>query len=646
MSWLQKLYETYENCISMVGDLSERVPLLPICHTTQQAQITVVLNGRGEFLRGEAVPKEEASTVIPCTESSSSRTSGLCPHPLHDKLQYVAGDYVTFGGKEKKWCYGPYLEQLTAWCRSPYSEPRLEAVLAYLQKGCLIADLVAAKVLFARGDGTLMEKWEGDGEAPPIFKTVLGPPIDAFVRFAVEIPGVAESRLWRDAALWQSYIDYELSSAIDKDVCYVTGALLPCATLAPAKIRNAGDKAKLISGNDSSGFTYRGRFKEASQAYSVSFEVVQKAHNALRWLIARQGFYNGDQVVLTWGSEEPKKINPVDDPLSFFERDDVLDGGPTTYDGFAERFRKCLAGYQAKADVTEDIMVLVLDSATPGRLSVVYYRELKGSEFYDRIIHWHESCSWYLSLSRPKDWQEQGEKVPKWLPAVMAPSPELVATAAYGLNAKAELKKKTVERLLSCIMDGTALPRDLMAMAVQRASRPESMEDWEAKLVEGVACALVRKYYNDANKRKIGQQQNRVEERWTMALNEAETDRSYLFGRVLAYAEELERCALREAGENRETNAQRLRFQYVQHPAKTLDILYGRLEPYINRLREKANWYLPDMRRVAAQIPLEDYTDEPLQEQYLLGYFCQLNAFREEMLKRQEAKKTKAMEEE
>ena len=63
-----------------------------------------------------------------------------------------------------------------------------------------------------------------------------------------------------------------------------------------------------------------------------------------------------------------------------------------------------------------------------------------------------------------------------------------------------------------------------------------------------------------------------------MALNEAETDRSYLFGRVLAYAEELERCALREAGENRETNAQRLRFQYVQHPAKTLDILYGRLE--------------------------------------------------------------------
>ena len=131
-----------------------------------------------------------------------------------------------------------------------------------------------------------------------------------------------------------------------------------------------------------------------------------------------------------------------------------------------------------------------------------------------------------------------------------------------------------------------------------------------------------------------------------MALNEAETDRSYLFGRVLAYAEELERCALREAGENRETNAQRLRFQYVQHPAKTLDILYGRLEPYINRLREKANWYLPDMRRVAAQIPLEDYTDEPLQEQYLLGYFCQLNAFREEMLKRQEAKKIKAMEEE
>ena len=57
----------------------------------------------------------------------------------------------------------------------------------------------------------------------------------------------------------------------------------------PAKLRNAGDKAKLISSNDSSGFTYRGRFTDDSQVAGLGFEITQKSHSALRWLLARQG---------------------------------------------------------------------------------------------------------------------------------------------------------------------------------------------------------------------------------------------------------------------------------------------------------------------------------------------------------------------
>ena len=70
----------------------------------------------------------------------------------------------------------------------------------------------------------------------------------------------------------------------------------PNAEILPDKIRHSGDDAKLISSNDKSGFTYRGRFIDAEQTFSVSFEASQKAHNALRWLIGKQGFRNGDQV--------------------------------------------------------------------------------------------------------------------------------------------------------------------------------------------------------------------------------------------------------------------------------------------------------------------------------------------------------------
>ena len=51
MSWIQRLYETYENNISQVGivESEEMVPLLPMFHTTAKAQIEVVIDERVIF---------------------------------------------------------------------------------------------------------------------------------------------------------------------------------------------------------------------------------------------------------------------------------------------------------------------------------------------------------------------------------------------------------------------------------------------------------------------------------------------------------------------------------------------------------------------------------------------------------------------
>ena len=100
MSWIEKLYETYNNCENAIGTGPNKndVPLLPICHTTQKAQIEIVLNQNGKCVKAQAIPRDEARTIIPCTESSAGRTSGTTPHPLCDKLQYVAADYAEYGG--------------------------------------------------------------------------------------------------------------------------------------------------------------------------------------------------------------------------------------------------------------------------------------------------------------------------------------------------------------------------------------------------------------------------------------------------------------------------------------------------------------------------------------------------------------------
>lgn len=115
-----------------------------------------------------------------------------------------------------------------------------------------------------------------------------------------------------------------------------------------------------------------------------------------------------------------------------------------------------------------------------------------------------------------------------------------------------------------------------------------------------------------------------------MALDTGEMDRNYLFGRALAYAQQLESYALRQAGENRNTNAERMQTAFSQHPAKVWKTLYHALLPYLQRLGQRGFRYRDELNEVVSKIKKEDFTNEPLNEVYLLGYACQMQEFREE----------------
>ena len=264
MGWMHKLYETYNNCQSLIGVIAndEEVPLLPICHTTQKAQVEIVIDGKGNFKRARVVPKNEARTIIPCTESSGGRTSGEAAHPLCDKLQYVARDYVERGGAKTHY-FDSYLAQLEKWCSSESSHRKAMAVLRYIKNGQLIGDLIDAGALVAGKKGKLLPKGKvGKGEEGPKIFEVLSAQDEAFVRWEVEIPKDAEPRVWRDKSLWTQWINYYLSTKSEKSLCYVSGKEDFVADQHLAKLRNDGDKAKLISSNDTAGFTFLGRFLE------------------------------------------------------------------------------------------------------------------------------------------------------------------------------------------------------------------------------------------------------------------------------------------------------------------------------------------------------------------------------------------------
>lgn len=638
MSWLEKCYETYENCQQEIGiqkfqaegDKRSYVPLLPVAHTTQLVNIEVELDQNGNFQDARLLAKDEQTTIIPCTEESSARTSGVVPHPLVDKLQYIAADYPAYGGTKKSG-WNLYHTQLQDWCSSPYADAKVCAVLRFLEKGCLVASLVKKHILFLDENGKMPTKWTGNkDEKPKILETLASADqTESFVRFRVGGIDLAQ-----DEAVRESFIHYYEMKQQRVDYCTVQGKQMAVSTLSPYKIRNPGDRAKLISSNDSTNYTYRGRFVTAEQALSIGYETTQKAHSALRWLISKQGCSNGDQTVVVWGTKgEPipditaDSMDLGDDFAAAFAQLGQPQLPPATESEYAERFNKAIQGYGKALDEKANTVVMILDSATQGRLSIRYYRELAGSELMKNITDWHRNFAWKLNYRSAPESAEPGQK-PKWKRVSFwgAPSPADIAKAAYGEKADKKIIQQTVERLVPCITEGKYLPRDLMLSAVHRATAGIGLEPWEYQKTYGIACALICGYYHRNKKENFVMTDGKY-------VDETIDDRSYLFGRILACAEQIERRVQSQTGETRPTNAERLRLVFVQRPAKTTALLQQKLTPYLNRMR--ANGVSRDKRystlqELVGRLGAEKYTNKPLNELYLLGYACQMMDFREE----------------
>lgn len=631
MSWIQKLYDTYENCkveVGVSGTYSnKKSTLLPIAHSTQNAQIEVVINGYGEFLRARVLEKIEVVTIIPVTEDSATRSNGVVPHPLCDKLQYVAGDYVNYVEKKNgQQFYDDYIKQLEGWCESPYSNKKVNSILYYLNKKRLISDLVEHKILVCDDIGKLTNG----------VKVGTIDQRDAFIRFNVEIPGEDESAVWLDTNVYESYINYYLSLQEEVDLCYVKGGNIHCSEKHPAKIRHTGDKAKLISANDDTGFTYRGRIggakKDKNKVVSIGYETTQKAHNALRWLIEKQGYKNGDQVILTWSTENRDVPEPLGDTQdSIFGKEEAEE--ISTEKEFAKRLNSAISGYGYDLGTKSEIIIMGLDAATIGRLSITYYRELDSTDFLNRIEYWHKTCIWKHSYKVvPDGVDEKGKSKIKHITFIGAPSPKDIVLACYGDKVNDKLKKSTVERLLPCIIDSSRLPYDIVNSAINRVSNPISIEKWEWEKILTITCALVKKYRYD-----------KFKEEWPMSLDEKQIDRSYIFGRLLAVAQQIEEYALNTAGEKRDTNAERLMHQFKIHPYKTWGIITDKLKPYMARLGSKGTKLVELMTKINSMLSYEDFISQnKLDDSYILGYYCQRQIFIEEKNQRiQESQRQK-----
>ena len=633
MSWIDKCVETYNLNADAEG-------LVPPFHTELNAQVIVTLDEAGNFITARMIAeKKDRTTVIPCTEESAARTSGRVPHPLFDSLMYVADDLAdgehlaSLPEKEQdkkcrifRECSEMYRKQMNDWCASSHADPYVCIVQDYLIKKRLCADLIDKGLLPAdergmifwekpkKGENQEFSEAERRAADAPIYSAVPDDLSKMVVLFEIERRGLPTVRLWESPEVRESWQKY-YTSKISKNLgfCQILGKEAPLAELHPKRVCNPGDNAKLISGNDSANFTYRGRFEKPMEAFAVSIEASQKAHSALRWLLKKQGTHEGTQYMVAWAvdpaPEVPDPTKDTSDLLSdnpFDEMPDEKPMAPDTAEAAAAALNKLIAGYSAKLNV-RGLCFMVIDAATPGTLAVKSFRDLEGSQYLQNILHWHSSCAWFQEFSKEKRFYG-------------APAPRDIVRAAYGeMRLDDPRLKSTVNRLLPCILDAVPVPRDIADCVIRRASHFESVEPWEFRKNLAIACSIYR--YNNQTRRQ-----------YNMSLEPTFSSRDYLFGRLLAVADYLEYSALTANEISRPTNAMRLMARFADRPYSTWRNLEMALTPYKVRLTANRPGLMVKLDALLGEIhqlfTVDDFkNDRPLSGEYLLGYYCQKQDF-------------------
>ena len=113
-----------------------------------------------------------------------------------------------------------------------------------------------------------------------------------------------------------------------------------------------------------------------------------------------------------------------------------------------------------------------------------------------------------------------------------------------------------------------------------------------------------------------------------MSLEVERRTRDYLFGRLLAIAENIEERALHVAGEKRDTSAAKLMQRFSVRPCSTWRTITLALKPSESRLRARRPSVLLERQKLLDEVmemfrPEEFVDDSALSGEFLLGYHCQ-----------------------
>ena len=561
MSLLTALLDSYDYALEndMVGkpDHFGNI-LLPMYYNSMKSNgkniIELLLSKESDLLEARLLPEGE-TIQFPVTEDSVARSSGVAPHPLVDSASYVIQDE----GKRSV----AYIEQMESWLA--YDDNDFVRIIHDFLIQPDVLDAVMQKV-----------KDSEENEAEKAKKN--GPAIDfekVFFTFSVEnydgLKNVSVSENSDLQARYKAYVEYLNANDPSKEkiICNLSGKQdYLCIKHQPLM-----GTARLVSQITANDENWRGRFTVADQNIKLGMETSQKIHLMAKYLLS--------------GKETRRWLGEQANMVSWFSNDfsNAVAFDPSkSAEMPAGIFEKLLAGQKEKSDVpaiademTENIVksftngkqlfsddatyyIAIFDKISNGRVATKYFRALSASRLKENLVAWQEKYHWrgYSKENRDK---------------VFTPSPRRMVLAAYGVErdgfleiSKKDFLKNQYQNILTALVEGRSMPENFeKALGVNIRHRQNYDNTW----MEVKFCALAvlkdKGGFKDA------------------MLNRENTDRSYLFGRLLALFERMEAGTFGEK-EERSTNAEKMWTSYTNHPATMMMRLRTLLKPYERKM--------------------------------------------------------------
>lgn len=649
MNWERELIIYYDQMKHRAGEYQtdkygRSFALLPIRHTCVSANLEIFIDLDGNFQKVELVPLEDAFTITGTTEDAIARSSNQAAHLVCDTLEYMAGDILEFftrisaSGSDKsmttKLKHEVCVKQLEEASSHEDAPESLKAICAYVKKDTMIHDILS--------DGR--EEITGVICKGSSFKS------DAKVRFRVL--GAKTEETWKDKGMFGFWILFctEKEEKEAKINSIFTGeSQTQCRKTATGVISDS-DSSKLFSSNIPEAFT--GRFITPSDFATIGRDDDAKIYAALKYLLKTAGRNFESYFLVTWDSQQEACTGWMRDTSEFFNNeakkteqleteeisvDNYLDGITQVHSsGMAEAAQEqkqfltridemitCASEKETRQtnNPPSKIYVMGLRKNYPGkskgRISVVDFQELSESTYLKNIRKWQTEGYW-RQLKKYKS---------GYIGSFYGmPSISDMANLLYGQYDKRGLqvihgKDSNIDvsffyqRIARCILYGERIPIPLVELAASRASNPlffKNRLDYERVL--SLACAFI------AKNRKSGDEP---------MLNEDNKDRSYLFGRLMAVADRVERQTFDSVNDaRRRTNAEKNMRNLPNRPGRVWQDVSGRIIPYFEKLDyPERRYYEKLINTITDMFTPEDFSNKPLTHMYLLGYSAQTMNF-------------------